>query len=310
MERGITVSFSEWIAWFRLHQGSAVTAFLALVIFLWLYGTARRRAAFEEHKRLEQLKISLELYAAAVAALLRALDKPALSGAGKRLLLNKLLSLRAAPYATENALAQISVYAADGDAARLELLLKTLERESEQLIAERDKLLRQMEQPGWGQWLWRYFRPSLPFLFAAGLFFTFLWLLRLVDESFPAPAVGADRWRLWASWIQLVSTWLALVVFYPAVMSLRRQNESSALARILAALIGLLALFHLGGYVFAPYILGLQLLLFGWGYRLNGRKPRKSRPYVGHPSAASGDGSGGSDGGHADAKKDDESRDR
>ncbi|MGZ7443181.1 hypothetical protein [Paenibacillus sp. TH7-28] len=300
------MSFSEWLTWFRLHQGAAVTAFLALVIFLWLYGTARRRAAFEEHKRLEHLKNSLELYSAAIAALMRALDKPVLSGAGKRLLLNKLLALRAAPYATENALAQVSAYAADGDAARLELLLKTLERESEQLIAERDKLLRQMEQPGWGQWLWRYFRPSLPFLFAAGLFFTFLWLLRLVDEFTAATGEGPDRWRYWASWIQLVSTWLALGVFYPAAMSLRRKNASSTLARILAALIAVLALFHLAGYMFAPYILGLQLLLFGWGYRLNGRKPRKSRPYVGHPSAASGD---GSDGGHPDAKKNDEPRD-
>ncbi|MCM3701827.1 hypothetical protein [Paenibacillus macerans] len=302
------MSFSEWLTWFRLHQGSAVTAFLALVIFLWLYGTARRRAAFEEHKRLEHLKNSLELYAAAIAALMRALDKPVLSGAGKRLLLNKLLALRAAPYATENALAQVSAYAADGDAARLELLLKTLERESEQLIAERDKLLRQMEQPGWGQWLWRYFRPSLPFLFAAGLFFTFLWLLRLVDEFTVATGEGPDRWRYWASWIQLVSTWLALGVFYPASMSLRRKSASSALARILAALIAIFALFHLAGYMFAPYILGLQLLLFSWGYRLNGRKPRKSRPYVGHPSAASGD-SSGSDGGHPDAKKNDEPRD-
>lgn len=299
------MSFSEWLTWFRLHQGSAVTAFLALVIFLWLYGTARRKASFEEHKRLEHLKNSLELYSAAVAALMRALDKPALSGAGKRLLLNKLLALRAAPYVTENALAQISAYAADGDAARLELLLKTLERESEQLIAERDKLLHLMEQPGWGQWLWRYFRPSLPFLFAAGLFFTFIWLLRLLDESAPATADGPDRWRYWASWIQLVSTWLALWVFYPAAMSLRRKNESSALARILAALIAVLALCHIAGYVFAPYILGLQLLLFGWGYRLNGRKPRKSRPYVGHPSEASGDGSG-----HPDAKNDDEPRER
>ncbi|GJM83825.1 hypothetical protein HMSSN139_63210 [Paenibacillus sp. HMSSN-139] len=96
------------------------------------------------------------------------------------------------------------------------LLLRTIERESESLIAERDKLLRQMERPGWGSWLWRVFRPVLPALFAAAFFLTLLWLWRLLGTSLFDETETV--WDLAAGWMRLTSCWFALLLLYLAVM--------------------------------------------------------------------------------------------
>jgi hypothetical protein len=283
MERVIAVSLSEWVAWLQLPEHSALAAFLALSAFLALYGATRRKIARDEQSRLEYVNSTLDRYAAAAGSLMSAMELPSqshLDPVVQRGLRDKLLACRAAPYTSENLLAQISAFAEDGDASRLPLLLRTIERESESLIAERDKLFRQMERPGWGSWLWRVFRPVLPALFAAAFFLTLLWLWRLLGTSLFDETETV--WDLAAGWMRLTSCWFALLLLYLAVMGGRNRHVNAVPARLLATLIALLAAGHLAGSRFAPYIWGAQLLLFLGGFRLNRRKPRKARPYVGH----------------------------
>lgn len=280
----IAVSLSEWVTWLQLHEKAALTAFLALVAFLGVYMASRRKTTREENSRLEHLRISLELYASATGPLMLVTDKPSIPVSEKNNLLKKLLACRAAPYVTENVLAQIAAYAADFDDARLPLLLRTLERESERLIAEREKLLRHIEQPTWGGLFWRCIRPALSFLFAAALFFSLLRLFQLLNDSV---ASGSQQfWSLLYSWIQLVSAWFSLLLLYPALLGGYRKNERSTLLRVLAITISAITLLHLAGSFLAPYVLAAQLLLFAGGFRLDRAKPRKSRPYVGHAAAA------------------------
>lgn len=284
MERVIAVSLSEWVTWLQLHEKAAITAFLALVAFLGAYTASRRKMAREENSRLEHLRISLELYASATGPLMLVTDKPSIPVSEKNNLLKKLLACRAAPYATENVLAQITAFSADLDDARLPLLLKTLERESERLIAEREKLLRHMEQPSWGGLFWRCIRPALSFLFAAALFFSLLRLIQLLNDS--VASGGPELQSLLYSWVQLLSVWFSLLLLYPAVLGGYRKNERSTLLRVLAITLSALALLHLAGSFLAPYIFAAQLLLFAGGFRLDRKKPRKSRPYVGFGAAA------------------------
>lgn len=284
MERVIAVSLSEWVAWLQMPEHSALAAFLALSAFLALYGATRRKLVREEQSRLEYVNSTLDRYAAAAGSLMSVMELPSRSPLDQGVrsgLRDKLLACRAAPYTSENLLAQISAFAEDGDASRLPLLLRTVERESEALIAERDRLLRQMERPGWGSWLWRIFRPVLPALFASAFFFTLLWLWRLLGSSLSDEGTETV-WALAAGWMQLASCWFALLLLYLAVMGGRNRHVNAIPARLLAALIALLAAGHLAGSRWAPYILGAQLLLFLGGFRLNSRKPRKARPYVGH----------------------------
>jgi hypothetical protein len=284
MERVIAVSLSEWVAWLQLPEHSALAAFLALSAFLALYGATRRKLVREEQSRLEYVNSTLDRYAAAAGSLMSALELPpqsALEQGTRSVLRDKLLACRAAPYSSENLLAQIAAFAEDGDVSRLPLLLRTLERESESLIAERDKLLRQMERPGWGSWLWRVFRPVLPAFFASAFFITLLGLWRLLDASLSGEMEPA-AWDLAAGWMQLASCWFALLLLYLAVMGGRNRHVNAVPARLLASLIAVLAAGHLAGSGLAPYVLGAQLLLFLGGFRLNRRKPRKARPYVGH----------------------------
>lgn len=282
MERVIAVSLSEWVAWLQTPEHSAIAAFLALSAFLALYGAARRKWAREEHNRLEYINSTLDRYAAAAGSLMSAMNPRSQTPLDLGVLRDKLLACRAAPYTSENLLAQISAFAEDGDASRLPLLLRTIERESDALIAERDKLLRQMERPGWGSWLWRVLRPVLPGLFAAALFLTLLWLWHLLGTSLSGGMETGRAGELAAGWMQLASCWLALLLLYMAVMGGRNRHVNAIPARLLASLIAVLAAGHWAGGRFAPYILGAQLLLVLGGFRLNSRKPRKARPYVGH----------------------------
>lgn len=283
MERVIAVSLSEWITWLQTPEHSVLAAFLALSAFLALYGAARGKMVRDEQRHLDYINSTLDRYAAAAGSLMSALDLPSQTFPELDLLRGKLLACRAAPYSSENLLAQIAAFAEDGDCSRLPLLLRTIEREGEALIAERDKLLRRTERPGWGSWIWRVFRPGLPVLFAFAFFLSLLRLWRLLGESFPGQADTGLVWALAADWMQLASCWLALLFLYLAILSGRNQHVNAIPARLLAFLIAVLAAGHLAaGSWLAPYILGAQLLLLLAGFRLNRRKPRKARPYVGH----------------------------
>ncbi|EOS54490.1 hypothetical protein C812_03265 [Paenibacillus barengoltzii G22] len=282
MERVIAVSLSEWVSWLQSPDHAALAAFLALSAFLALYVASRNKLIHDERIRLDYINSTLERYAAAAGSLMSATESSSSTLPDPSALRDKLLACRAAPYVSENVLAQISAFTEDDDASRLPLLLRTIERESETLIAERDKLLRQMEGPGWGSWLWRIFRPVLPGVLAAAFFISLLWLWHLLDTSLSSGAGSESARELALDWMQLASTWFALLMLSLAVMGGRNRHVNAVPARLLAALIAVLAVGHWAGSWLAPYLLGAQLLLFLGGFRLNSRKPRRARPYVGH----------------------------
>lgn len=281
MERVISVSLSEWMAWLLQHDSASLTAMLMLGLFLILYGTNKWGTARREQVRLDRLDGSLEKFAAAQSALIRenVLQSP-LPADEERLLLDRLLGCQAAPYITEDLLAQISAYAGDRDKARLPLLLKTLEREIDRLSGERDKLLARAENPGLGYALWKQFRPIIPFLFAISALYLISSLLQILNGERNVLEYGfEDQLNIWSHFGSAV---FSLLLLYPALMDEYRPNAGTLLQRIWSLLISALFLLHLFGLTFAPYILTFQLLLFIAGFRFTASKPRKSRPYAGH----------------------------
>lgn len=276
------MSLSEWIIWLQQHNSASWFAFLALVLFLGLYGATERRTARKINSRLRRLDSSLQLYAAAESPLIQAAGRPELSSEEELLVTERLLACRAAPYITADVLAQISAYANDRDTARLPLLTKTLERESERLYAERDKLLLQSESPGWGYALWNQIRPALPFLFAAALLYLIVWLIQMISGEIP---MDGHRFEEYLNhWTWFASALFSLLLLYPALMGGNRPNAGAVLLRIWSVFIAGLYLLHLLGPIYAPYILTVQILFFLAGFRFTGNKPRKSRPFVGHYS--------------------------
>lgn|GEM_PF-839653 len=273
------MSLSDWLTWLLAPKPAALTAFLALALFLGLYGGSALGLRRKEQARLRRLEASLTLYAAAESALLHLHARTELSRAEEQLLLDRLLACRAAPYLSEDALSQISAYAGERDRARLPLLLKTLERENDRMCAERDKLLRRTESPGWGQAFWRQLRPGIPFLFAAALLYLLSWLLRTLNGEI---VLGNGLEEMAAAWSLFVSALFSLALLYPAIMGGYRPGAGAVLLRIWSVLIAALSLLLLLNPSFAPFILILQLLLFLAGFRLTGTKPRKSRPFAGH----------------------------
>ncbi|MBQ4899592.1 hypothetical protein KB559_12150 [Paenibacillus sp. Marseille-P2973] len=276
------MSLSEWITWLQQHNSASLVAFLALILFLSLYGATEWRTARNINSRLRRFDSSLQLYAAAESPLIQAAGRPELSSEEELLVAERLLACRAAPYITADVLAQISAYAGDRDTARLPLLIKTLERESERLCAERDKLLRQSESPGWGYALWKQIRSALPFLFAAALLYLIVWLVRMLSGEIP---MDGHRFEEYLNhWAWFASAIFSLLLLYPALMGGNRPNAGAVLLRIWSVFIAGLYLLHLLGPTFAPYILTVQIMLFIAGFRFTGNKPRKSRPFVGHYS--------------------------
>ncbi|WP_410771053.1 hypothetical protein [Fontibacillus sp. BL9] len=276
----ISVSLSEWIIWLHQHDSVSLTAFLALGLFLGLYGATEWSMRLRERSRLHRISTSLELYAAAESPLIQADGRSELSRAEEQLMMDRLLACRAAPYITADGLAQISAYAGDRDAARLPLLLKTLERETERLCEERDKLLRRTESPGWGYALWKQIRPALPFLFAAALLYEISWLMRMLSGEIPVTGGSFEEYL--NIWTQFASAIFSLLLLYPALLGGYRLGAGYVLQRLWSVFIAALFLLQLLDPAFAPYILAIQVLLFLAGFRFTGSKPRKSRPYVGH----------------------------
>lgn len=280
MERVISVSLSEWIAWLLQHDSASWTAMLMLGLFLALYGITKWGTARRDRSRLDRLGVSLEKYAAAQSVLIRESELQSLLPADEeQRMLDRLLGCQAAPYITEDLLAQISAYAGDRDKARLPLLLRTLEREIDRLSGERDKLLARLENPGLGYALWKQARLVIPFLFAIAVLYLISSLLQIVNgESLVLKYGFEEQLNIWSRFGSAV---FSLLLLYPALMDAPRPNAGSGLQRIWSLLISAFFLLHLFGLTFAPYILTFQLLLFFAGFRFTANKPRKSRPYAG-----------------------------
>lgn len=288
IERVVQVSLSDWFAWPYLYSPTAFILAPALILFVWQYGASKRRTTYKINMRLDRLQRSLELYATAAGALLREIggqNEPL--SAEHAQLVDKLLACKAAPYATEDLLAQITAYTMDeGDKTRLTLLLRTIEREMERLVEEHSVLLRRTEKPGWGWSLWQQFHHALPFIFTVGIFTLVLWLLGSLDQlGYTEDGrwnASGDRWILLHIWTRFLSCLFSLLILYPFLRGWRRESSSSLLQRWLAVAIAMTALLHMISLPWAPYIFTLQLLLFLAGFRFSHNKPRKSRPFVGH----------------------------
>lgn len=275
----IPLSLTEWMNSFWMFGMSWLGIILGLTGLIVSYAVTIKFSAERIRSRIDRIGTSLQLYAAAESALLTMSEETVRSREDRQLLLDRLLSCRSAPYITADITAQIAAYAEDPDAARLPLLLKTLQRESERLCMERGLLLRRSERPGWGYSFWRQIRPAIPFLFIIALLTLFNWLVYLIGVMNVADASLAG---LINAWSQFVSALFSLILLYPAMMDGDRPSTGYLLLRLWSILIAGLYLLNLIGGAFAPYILVLQVLLFLVGFRFTGSKPRRSRPFAGH----------------------------
>ncbi|MNO21455.1 hypothetical protein D3C76_112290 [compost metagenome] len=272
----ISVSLLDWL------QQQAAVSFItlpALCLFLALYIATKWRREKRERSRLQRINSTLNLYASASGPLIRGAKASQLCAEEQALLMDVLLQCRAAPYITSDLLTQINAYAHDQDHSRLTLLLKTIERESERLIEEQDRLLHTIETPSWGYSLWKQIYPAIPFLFACAIFYLFGWLIRLLIQM---TASQLPFWDVVVAWSHFGSAIFSLILLYPALMNGNRSTASSLLLKIWSIIIALLFLLHAINSTFAPYILAVQVILFLVGFRFTGSRSRKSRPFVGH----------------------------
>ncbi|SDG30264.1 hypothetical protein SAMN04488542_13427 [Fontibacillus panacisegetis] len=275
----ISVSLPEWMIWLQQQTVISYITLPALCLFLAIYAITKWRMEKRESYRLKRLNSSLKLYASATGPLIRGAESLQLPTEEQQLLMDVLLECRAAPYITSDLLGQINAYAHDQDNSRLTLLLKTIERESDRLIEEQDKLLHRIETPGWGYSLWKQIYPAIPFLFALALFYLFGWLIQLLFQM-SSPQLGLSD--LLSKWSLFGSALFSLILLYPALMNSNRPTASSFLLKVWSIIIALLFLFHLINPMFAPYILVVQMILFLIGFRFTGNRSRKSRPFAGH----------------------------
>lgn len=259
---------------------SWVGILVGVVGLLIIYGVTLKFSTEREGHRIDRIGVTLKLYASAESALISTIEQHNLTWEDRQILLDRMLACRSAPYITTDLLMQISAYAEESDAARLPLLLKTLQRECERLCLEREKLLHRSESPGWGYALWRTLRPAIPFVFAIALLEMLRWLFILIYAL--SLSSSPSLLEILNPWSRFGSALFSLLLLYPAVMGGNRPNIGSVLLRLWSVLIAALSLLNLIGESFAPYILVLQLLLFLAGFRLTGSKPRKSRPFAGH----------------------------
>ncbi|MNU39850.1 hypothetical protein D3C71_285530 [compost metagenome] len=275
------MSLTQVWSWLIQHPAGPYLAAVTALTFIALYAAARSSAWRVEQARLERLRLSLELYAAAAGPLQRAAEQRGANADAEALLMDRLQACKAAPYLPADLLGQIGAYLADGDEARLPLLHRALDREAVRLMEERAKLLARAEQPGWGLSLWLQLRALLPFAFAAAAVLLTAWLLQALGA---APAAGGSdaAWTRAAIWARFASILLSLLLLYPVLLENRRPGGSMVLLRLLSIFIALLALIHLAGLETSLYVLAVQLLLFVLGFSLTGTKPRKARPFAGH----------------------------
>ncbi|MNI00828.1 hypothetical protein D3C73_536390 [compost metagenome] len=280
------MSLLDWL------QQQAAISFItlpALCLFLVLYLVTKWRREQRELSRLQRINSTLNLYASASGPLIRTVKASQLATEELERLMDVLLECRAAPYITSDLLTQINAYAHDQEHGRLTLLLKTIDRESERLIEEQDKLLHTIESPGWGYSFWKQIYPAIPFLFACAILYLLGWLIRLLIQM---TASQIAPWEIIVAWSHFGSALFSLILLYPALLNGNRLTASSLLLKIWSFIIAFLFLLHTINSTFAPYILAVQVILFLIGFRFTGNSSRKSRPFVGHYPVPSSEPSG------------------
>lgn len=275
----------DWLNWFKDYPVNAAAVFAAAALFAWMYITALRMRRSHDEIRLSRLQDNLRLYAAAEYALWLKLHEPAPADetpepASSGDLPARLIGCLAAPYITEDLRFQIGAYLRDSDAARIGPLYRIISRETAKLADEHRRLLDACEQPGWGGSLWRQLRAALPFVFLAAGLALCAWLA-VALYNLPPSYESGYAWDVARCLSLFASGLFSLLMLGQALLTDRRPSQSGRLQRGLSAVIGLLFLIHLAGIYAAPYVLVVQLLLFGLGFIWTDGKPRKTRPFVG-----------------------------
>ncbi|MDR9852393.1 hypothetical protein RJP21_02115 [Paenibacillus sp. VCA1] len=271
--------FAAWIHANDLtdtQTGIIVTGF-AVIVFLWIYIRTARSYRKAASARLERLRQTLDLYCRA-QGLLGGDAEPAPEEAehepeSVHFLLQQC---KAAPLVTTEMIEAIDAYAKERDASRHGQLERLLDREIRKKIREQASIIRWLDNPGWGTAFWKLVRPAVPFFLLA---FVVYWSVQLYGQ-FQERDFPLLSWTSAELWMRFVSCLAAVVSFYFAVMTPRKDSLRYAY-RILALGISAAALAHLAGLWAAPYILALQVVLFACGFGVNPKRSRRDRPYAG-----------------------------
>ncbi|MWV45810.1 hypothetical protein GRF59_19530 [Paenibacillus sp. HJL G12] len=251
---------------------------LAIILFLWLYFRTARSFRSMATARLERLHQTLEIYSRAAGMLDNeaAADSSSESEQEPESLILLLQQCKAAPLITTELLEAIDAYTRERDASRHLQLQRVLDREISRRIREQSSIIRSLDNPGWGIGFWKLIRPAVPF---AAMVLILYWCLQLYQEL-PGQSFTVLSWTSAELWIRFVSCVAAVISFYLAVMTPRKDSTRISY-RVLALLISAAALAHLAGLTAAPYILAVQVILFAWGFAMNPHRSRRDRPYAG-----------------------------
>ncbi|MEC0240929.1 hypothetical protein P4H66_13825 [Paenibacillus dokdonensis] len=259
-------------------QSRIIVTGLAVILFLWLYIRTARSFKSAATARLDWLQQTLGLYSRAAGMLDGdgAVDSPAEHEQETESLILLLQQCKAAPLVTTELLEAIDAYLKERDSSRHTQLQKMLEREISRRIREQSSIIRSLDNPGWGIGFWKLIRPAVPF---AALVLILYWCLQLYQE-FHGPDIPALSWASAELWMWFVSCLAAVISFYLAVMT-PRKDSTKASYRILALFISAAALAHFAGLTAAPYILAVQFILFLVGFGIHPKRSRRNRPYAG-----------------------------
>lgn len=254
-----------------------------IVLLLWLYIYHASTLKQNKYRRADELQDTLYAYSRLAGQLTLGLQREGLPGEPFHgALILALQESKSAPCLNPHVQEQIQACLDDRDESRLELLQRTLDREMAKLAAERNQLLSMLHSPNWGQALWQIIQPLFAPLAAAGIAFLVYQFIAEIDSAI-APLSVYDWTAVSARFVSgLITT------AYIYILALSKPRTTAGFTNIiLSILIILAASFHLIGLSAAPYVLGVQLLLFLLGFRLSKPPSRKERPYVGHPDLMS-----------------------
>lgn len=259
----------------------ALIAFF-IVLLLWLYIYHASTLKQNKYRRADELQDTLYAYSRLAGQLTLGLQREGLPGEPFHgALILALQESKSAPYLNLHVQEQIQACLDERDESRLELLQRTLDREMAKLAAERNQLLSMLHSPSWGQALWQIVQPLFAPLVAAGIGFLVYQFIVEIDSAITLSVY---------EWIAVSARFVSglITTAYIYILALSKPRTTTGFTNIiLSILIILAALFHLVGLSAAPYVLGVQLLLFLLGFRLSKPPSRKERPYVGHPDLMS-----------------------
>lgn len=254
-----------------------------LVLFSVVYGLTARQYQQTDRERMRRIQASLDYYARASACLHFWVNR-APADAASRAVTEKdtaaitaaVLACKAAPYATTELMERIDQYMDQPDRQSALLLYRTLHMQISRLTRERKALLTRGEQPQWGSLFLKTLRPLLAV--AALLLEGWLVLYSLQDLH---NAYEAGPPMPFFVILRLISCTGALILVYGVFSADFRESGRRASFMMMTMIIAALGLIHLFGWMTAPYVLIVQILVFAAGYRFTRESKRKERPYAG-----------------------------